>query len=453
MSVQNILDPVTGKIQNTYIDVAALGVVTNPLTSNLDGQTAYGLVEANVVSAGTVQVDSLEAYRTLPGAPIAVVSNLKLQTPADRIDMEKVGVNTIAVPDGSLVLTATDPATTTATAYLDQGSLRVENGINAPSIFANAGSGYNAALSASAGGQITYVQANAPSQQLALVADVASTKNIVNAVGQPLDIQTNAGDITMKPSTGDILVEALSTDTASVRVQGQGGKGGRIITDESNSTCRFEAQDGLKAVMKSSGTNARIEIDNTIGSGETVSIIADNNPSLRFQEDAGGSFTQLNWVAGTGFIETTASLGASIGAIEGSKIGCDIATGLNIVGGNTNALPFIVAHDYGTPAQDRIKFESGNVEIQGTNVVSMGLGSAPSVLADQLSSLFLVDTGSGKCGLKYESTGSPSFVQFHLESAGTPDDFIVNAAGASTGTYLRIFINGTPYKIALLAEA
>jgi len=268
MSVQNILNPATGQISNAYIDVAGLGVITNPLTANIDGTTAYGLVDANVVSTGTLQADTLEAYSTLPGAPIAVVSNVKLQSPADRIDMEKVGANTIAVPDGSLVLTATDPATTTATAYLDQGSLRVENAVNAPSIFANAGSGYNAALSASAGGQITYVQANAPGQQLAIVADVINTKNIINAVGQPLDIQTNTGGVALKPENG--IVKVGSSNPANPGVieleQAGGAVGGAIKWDQPASVVLVDSTNDI--VLQASNSivaNATANIE--IGSG------------------------------------------------------------------------------------------------------------------------------------------------------------------------------------------
>ena len=104
MSVQNILNPATGQISNAYIDYDGAGVVRNPLTSNIDGATSFGLNDANLVSTGTLQADVIEAYSTLPGAPVAIVSNVKLQAPANQIDMETAGTNTIAAPAGSLEL-------------------------------------------------------------------------------------------------------------------------------------------------------------------------------------------------------------------------------------------------------------------------------------------------------------------------------------------------------------
>jgi hypothetical protein len=129
MSVHNILDPVTGKIQKQYINVSALGVVTNPLTASIDGVTAYGLVDANVVSTGTLQTDSIQAYSVLPGAPIAVTSNLKLQAPAKQIGFEDTAAGNTLYSLGPLDIQSAGDTVATVQSFFIKDKNNVADGI------------------------------------------------------------------------------------------------------------------------------------------------------------------------------------------------------------------------------------------------------------------------------------------------------------------------------------
>jgi hypothetical protein len=129
MSVQNILNATNGKIATQYIDVDALGVVTNPLTASIDGTTAYGLVDANVVSTGTLQTDSIQAYSVLPGAPVAVTSNLKLQTPAKQIGFEDTAAGNTIYSLSSLDIQSAGDTVATVQSFFIKDKNNVADGI------------------------------------------------------------------------------------------------------------------------------------------------------------------------------------------------------------------------------------------------------------------------------------------------------------------------------------
>jgi hypothetical protein len=130
MSVQNILDPVTGKIEKTFIpNASVLGFVTNPLTTSIDGVTAHGLIDANLVSTGVLQTDNIQAYSTLPGAPIAVTSDLKLQAPAKQIGFEDTAAGNTIYSLSSLDIQSAGDTVATVQSFFVKDKNNVADGI------------------------------------------------------------------------------------------------------------------------------------------------------------------------------------------------------------------------------------------------------------------------------------------------------------------------------------
>lgn len=109
MSYRGLIDPATGKIKSEFI-AGGGGGVANPLTADLqctNGATAYDVLDAGEVTAGTIRGDVLSSYSQAPiEAPIQVISNLEFSDPANRQVLFSGPGNALIDSQGSLQLTS-----------------------------------------------------------------------------------------------------------------------------------------------------------------------------------------------------------------------------------------------------------------------------------------------------------------------------------------------------------
>lgn len=256
------------------------------------------------------------------------------------------------------------------------------------------------------------------------------------------------------------ITEGLGA-TAILRLENNGGKGGSVIADEVNGECRFEAQDGYKAVFKEANANTRLVFDNTIA--DTVSLKADGQPTIRFEE-SGGAYIDLKAIPTASELQAqTSYFSASSGAVEGVKIGSDMTN--NIVGGF--GLPLVVAQNYSDLYTNTIKFESGSITTTADALVGIATNNAASAIGFTAgaagANLDIVANGddTGKISLIAQTSLTPAEITIDGSSTQgiiTAKADIIEFSGASlqsgsssgnSGQHLVIKLNGTTYKIKL----
>lgn len=294
-----------------------------------------------------------------------------------------------------------------------------------------------------------------------------------------LGIETKGSDIEMRhydatatametrvkvETAGAVRVVGGAGDVASVRVEGQGGKGGAMRVDEATGETVFEAQNGLKAVFKEANANTRLVFDNSIA--DTVSLKADGQPTIRFEE-SGGSYFDLKAIPAGSELQLMGSyITATSGALEGVKMGSDTMT--NSVAGINNALPFVVAHDSGDLYTNTIKFESGAITTTADALVGIGTNNSASAIGFTAgpagANVDIVANGddTGKISLIAQTSLVPT--EITIDGSSTQGIITAKAdiiefsgaglqsgsAGGNSGEHLVIKLNGVTYKIALL---
>lgn len=324
MSVQNILDPATGKIQSAFVDVGALGVVTNPLTSNIDGVTAYGLVDANVVSTGALQTDSISAYATLPGAPVAVISDLKLQTPAKQIGFEDItGPNTLYSlaqlnlnAGGKIVLNA---ATSVEIPKVGGPTELVMTG-NGGSLFVRNDAGYGEVVcneplrligeAINTTSAAVYIDTSA----LKVLAGNDTPTIFANSLLNTATVMAKSGNVESKLTAGatepKVILQGptaatpveLIYDEAAAKLYTAGGSAGNQLTDVELLTTNFRVSTGITEGVEivSGGTESVVRgkglpliIAKAAGFETSHSITLDNSSSISLISDpaSGGSIS------------------------------------------------------------------------------------------------------------------------------------------------------------------
>jgi len=291
-------------------------------------------------------------------------------------------------------------------------------------------------------------------------------------------------------NTGSVVMEAAGSQNTVLCLQNTGGKYGQLTASETGGYMAIQAQAGYSLLMESIGGSVNIattdpdttltasvnggtgqitltdvggvgdvvlsagNLVNTLKQTATATEITGDSGSgtpavLQFTDPTLGNATATYRNDGFGFGGKEIALDTSLfsvssGAVEGVSIGTNFTE--NIVLGNGR--PLVIAQDITNKPTNYISLNNGDTTVVAQNTVSLGLGASPSVFVDANNSKLLIDSATASAGLQYDGV-SATPVQFHFNSA----DFISGSAGGATGSYLRIFINGTPYKIALLSEA
>jgi len=389
MSVQNILNPATGQISNAYIDVAGLGVVTNPLTSNLDGQTAYGLTDANVVSTGTLQTDSIEAYATLPGAPIAILSNVKFQTPAKQLGFEDaVGANVIySLSDLRVDATNVELRPTTEAKIIHPGEARLV-------MFESGGGGYSV-LKQNAGSTVL------ESEQVVRIVGEAPHSSAVSAQWEGSGVAVRAGNDAPRVSAAagsDTYVASLHADSGVQRAQVElTTQAGPTMTMSANKTTSTNSITANGAKLDITTTGGDIEL---VPSSGIVKATLTGGQELKIDGPSSELYTNLY------------KMRVNSGIVEGVEIGYD-GSSENFVQGF--GLPLRICESAGTSGNGNIVIDTG------------GVGGFTGITA----------TAAG--GIQF-MTPSLVFNDPALQS---------NTSSGNSGEHLVITLNGVQYKIKL----
>lgn len=326
--------------------------------------------------------------------------------------------------------------------------------------------------------------------------DISSNQNIVIKSTQDTEIRNY--DITGSTietyvkveGAGKVSITEGQGQTATLRLENQGGKGGEIIASETGGFMAVQAQAGYNLTLESTdgnvniasaNANTNVSIDVNGGSAGMTLTDSGGNGSINMSATDTGTGTTnslvidpvTNAITGTAnsFTLNGPIIYAFNGAVEGAEMGYDNGSLNNFVAGLGN--PFDVKQSryddkyirFDTNPANKITANAANGSIElladngaiGTKLevgtaftgVLNGINPDTGLLVDagggNPTAQLIIDSATAMAGLQYNGT-SPTPVQFHF----TGGDFLAGTSGGASGQYLRIFVNGVEYKIALL---
>jgi hypothetical protein len=262
---------------------------------------------------------------------------------------------------------------------------------------------------------------------------------IASETGGFMAVQANSGyNLLMESTTGNVNISAANADT-TLTAQVNGATAGLTLTDVGGNGNISMSANQMDAVV-SGGT---IALDSDVAVAIKNSA---GNPTLRFENPSATGYPNANmtYLPTGNYAGTSESLmgdfpemGLTTGIVEAIRIGCYPEP--YVYGGG---LPLTIKHNPTDP--EGVRLENGQAFMGIQNGINPDTGLLVQQNSGNPIAKLIIDAATASAGLEYDS--SIPQVKFNFNSA----DFISGSAGAATGQYLRIFINGNEYKIALL---
>lgn len=256
------------------------------------------------------------------------------------------------------------------------------------------------------------------------------------------------GGMNVDAANTQVKIYSTSTDSADLRLEGQGSKGGNWTVDEGNGLMLLQAGGGLNFTMEADGgniniptttpdTTARMSVNgataemvcedvagvgNVALSANTITVsnpVSGSNPTIVLNVPSITSPTISGFDnAGNPNVDVLANqLRTWTGAIEGVEIGNDFTQ--NYVRGM--GLPFRIAHGQGTETTDFITMDgTGITGVQATNLVSIvaaaltGAVGIVTAAGETVVDMVADGTGNGKVDIKAEAVGASPRTDFRI---------------------------------------
>lgn len=449
MSVSAILNA-QGKVPAQYIDFNAppfTGYITNPLTSDLQcynpaTATNHAIIEASYVSAGEVKTDTI---KLLPGsvAPyITVDENIRVNGGMELIsDAAKVEFkNAAGVLKGSMgynvgtdfmdltgaagfeINTTAGPINMTA----NGDKINITTNGNNVEIFGNTTGGFFADINIGTSDGVIQLGAGGIVEFISPTEVITKSLAVIETATPTLRFQTTgvgptSVDVVYNPTGSQFSESALTTSAHEIGVYtGVVGENIAMGVNQALQTSYITGQ-GLPLFLGENGSSSYSGLYLGNGNNPTDFLILDRKDNTNVSNSACSI-----GLTGAGIINITSQLaGGDIGIATNAVANIGINSGNNIL--------IQAAEDI-------------DITTLTASTANISLNSAHNIKLDCVNNLDLISAN----GITLTTTNSTSVgitTDADLILTGAGIEF--NTAGADSGQFLRIKLNGTFYKILL----
>jgi hypothetical protein len=272
-----------------------------------------------------------------------------------------------------------------------------------------------------------------------------------------VSINTFGADSSINLSTEGNMFIYTQTMSSSISIGANNGTAQMLISDTGGAGTIDLTTSGVGNININSGSKVVMSCsDFEIPSNQSISTVSGTSVDMDVGSGAAHFTMAYNGTDGTASLTATTSVGISAGSMDFTTSSGGVIMDLN------GSLEIKTDSNFKTEISQGVDIQSSRTDIQSNEYVLVNVASAVQLNMSSCgtASLTATDPSTGGGGfLTIDNAGVTLAASSGNCDITTPTDLVLNgtnlssiSAGGSSGNYLRIKLNGTYYKIALLQD-